>query len=255
MIIDVTNKESLILDNIIQTLSQIRLGGVPMAPLIIDSTSDTSIQVYFYSNAGMSNLLFTRDNSTHQELFTALQNKTSFAVPDEDINFTEDALSPYFCLSTYYTRIVVNGQTTQGTYNNRQNLLFKSVVVATKPDPVFSTNDDSAIIVPVSADEKPGKTNSHYSWILPAFDIYLQLTTPNLTGLSERVRVDTAFLATNVIRIALYKDANRGGNCTFFDSELNGTLVRQCNPLASGDMFFRGVIRVTTCYMASATTY
>ena len=248
MIVSPQNKESLILANIISTLSQLRLGGQPTAPLIISSLGDMTIDVYV--DAAYTTLLFSENTTDNAENFSTVGDKTLYAIPDAKMNYTDDSLSLKYCQPTYYVIITIDEYTIlKMTYNNRQNLLFKSVIVSTKKEPEFSTNDDSVIIVPVGSTEIP-YPSAYFSHVFPEFNCYLQLTTPNLTDLSELDRINTAYLSQNIIRLALSKDTSRGKSCTFYDSAIDGTLVGSCDILPSTGMFFRGCVNVKCCYMS-----
>ena len=252
MIISAANKDSLILTNIVDTLAQIRIGGVAMVPLVLEGTGD--VDLTFYVDAEKTTTLFTDSSTDHPERFTVNGTKTIYTPPDEEINYTQDALSALYSQKTYYVSAVVGTSTINTTYANSKNMLFRSVIVASKKNPDFSTADNTAIIVPQPAKEVPNPYAFH-STVQTAYDVYLQLTLPNLTNLSEESKVHTANLITNVIRLALYIDKYRGGNCCFLDKDVDGTLVESCEIMESSGMIFRGKVRVRTAYMSSTTTF
>ncbi len=253
MIISCTNHEQLILENIISTISQIRLGGQATAPLIIPSQD--SIQVDFYVDAAKTVLLFSENSTDNAANFVSSQDKTLYYPPDLKMNHTEDALSVNYSQPLYYVDVIVDEYTTiEMTYNNRQNMLFQSVIVSTKKDPSFTTNDNSAIIVPAGTEEIPHEF-MHFTNVIPQWDIYTQLTSPNLTDLSEMDKVNLGYQVTNILRLALYKDPYRKSICTFYDNQLIGTLVEQATVMPSTGMFFKGNNRVKCCYTANATSF
>ncbi len=245
MIISAQNTDQLILSNIVKTLKQVRLGGGACIPLIIQGQGDISVD--FYVDAAKTKLLFSDNSTDSPAQFTTSGTITKYVPEDIKMNYTNEALSDVFCQELYYVTVTLNGEEVNQTYRNEDNLLF-NVIVSTKPNPQFSTNDDTAIIVPVSSVEEP-RQNMYISYIFQEFDVYLQLTAPNLTDLSELERVNTGYLATNILRRALYFDPTRGHLACFYNKDLDGTSVQECKSMSSSGLYFQGCARVKTVYM------
>ncbi len=255
MIISAINKSSAILQNLVDTLSQIRVGGQAVRPLVIDRKDYSLINVAFYVDKEKTELLFQENTTDFPDSFVASQNKTLYSPSDVKLNFTQNALSALFAQKLYYVTITIDSTTVINTsYDNSKNLMFTDVIISTQKNPVFNTDSDTAIIVPTQEDERPAKEAFH-SLVIPNYDIYLQITAPNLTNLSEKDRIDMANKATSIMRLALYKDPNRDGNCTFYDQNLDGTYVGRVEVMPTSGKFFNGVCRVQCCYMAANTVW
>ena len=131
---------------------------------------------------------------------------------------------------------------------------FEQVIVATKKNPPFAQNANQAIVVPAGEKTANSETNDTIQYTLADFDVYVQLNALNWGNLSELERVQRGNEVENEIKTALYADKSRGGVCTFYDRDLNGTQVEKMQLLESGTTL-KGVCRVKCCYMAVEYQY
>src|SRR5690242_16648151 len=218
MIVSATSKQSAILTDIKTTLAQVKQGGKPNLKLVLDHTAEDSeytpgCTVDFYIDADRTHLLFSENSINDADHFTLSAGRTLYTPPDEQLNFSprvsDQYAQPLYYVTATFSDAVVKNQ----TYRNVDNLLFQSVIVSTKRNPDFSTNDNTCIIVPTGETVKavPGSAvddgdfGGRYdlSYALPTFELYLQVNVFDWENLSEENRVGQLTSINNMIRNAL----------------------------------------------------
>jgi hypothetical protein len=254
MIISAINRDQAVLDNIVSTLSQMRQGGTPLKPLVMDYTA-ASVTVSFYVDAAKTILLFSDDSTSHPTRFNAVAGRIIYTPQDESINFAPTPISDRYCLALYYVTATFSDATVKTyTYNNSANLVFQSVVVSSKDNPNFSTNDNSVVVIPKGQKEEGSEASDDYRFILPEYKLILQLVVYDWTNLSEAARLAKANEVNNLIRNALYADRYRGGNSALYDHDLDGTYVSKIELLPSKNTM-KAALTVRCAFLATSTTY
>jgi hypothetical protein len=254
VIVSPINRESAILRNIVDTLKQIKVGGKRNNPVVVEGDV---LAISFFVDEARAQLLFADNHDDHPERFITEGRRTLYYPQDEELNFAPK-LSSTFAQPLYWvTASRGNGSDTDDVklvYRNVDNLLFQSVIVASKGNPSFATNENTAIVVPAPEKADVTPANDDRVYVTTAYDIYLQLLVFNWQDLSEHQRMDQLFTAQNVIRDALFRDRYRDGNSTFLDRNVNGTWVGSIEPLPSEAML-KAVIRVQCPFLADSTSY
>jgi hypothetical protein len=289
MLITVTNnREANLLTNIRATLSQIKDATKANLPLVLQhsligggggigfSTLDDATYVAltdaqyvalssvsggavgctisFYVDQAKSILLFTEDSVTNPSSFATNLSRTIYTPPDAKINAstgisTTAAQELYYVTATFGDGIVINT-----TYRNADNLLFASVIVATKPNPQFSTNDNSCVIVCGEPQLRESKDSDDRGYVIVPYDLYLQLNVFDWSNLSEENRTLVRIKAENLIRLALYQDRYRNHNAALYSPDIQGTGIGRIKPLESKAVL-QACIKVQCAYMTESQNY
>ncbi|MDF2434498.1 MAG: hypothetical protein JWP44_4129 [Mucilaginibacter sp.] len=251
MLVSAFSRDNLILTNIIQTLQQMKQSGVANKPLVMPHTA-TSVTVSFYTDQQRSSLLFTDTSVANPSRFT-VQGTGTFYVPPDSLLNAASGLSTTLAQATYYVTATFSDAVVQTlAYRNAANLVFQQVIVASKENPSFTGTENTAIIVPGKVDTQVRPTNTEVIYNIPNFNLYVQLNVYDWTNLSEQNRLVQYQVYGNLIRNALYTDAYRNGNATFWTKNINGTNVDSLKPLPSKDLM-RGIIKVQCAYQAFGT--
>lgn len=260
MIISAENKEQAILTNVRLTLEQIKQGGKANQKLVLEHISIVDDEylpnctVDYYIDSERTQLLFSEDTDANPDSFSTQGTRTLHTPPDEKINFAQ-GLSNQFAQALYYvTATFSDGEVIEQTYRNIDNLMFQSVIVTTKANAKFITNDNSVMIYPRSESISNYAANDDLTFATFPMDLYINLNVFNWEKLSEENRWIEGQNVTNIIRNALYADRYRDGNCTLLDKDLQGTNVGNITILPS-DAVLKGKIEVKTAFYVSPTTY
>ena len=251
MIVSAFSRDNAILQNIVQTLQQMKQGAVPNNRLALEHTA-SSCTVSFYIDEGRTHLLFTENTTANAGSFSTEGTRTYYTPPDQKLNFAP-TISSVFAQPFYYvTAAFSDSVTLSPVYRNIDNLVFQQVVVSSKDKPEFTTSDNTAIVVAKGFKQEIRQNNDTIQYVLPLYDIYVQLNVFNWAGLSELQRVSQGQVVDNLIRNALYADPTRGSNCTFWSKDLYGTNVDSLRLLPS-DAMLKAVIRVHCAYQTAGT--
>ncbi len=221
---------------------------------LLPDTSTIGCTISFYVDAAMSILLLTEDTLNNPSSFSTNLSRTLYTPPDSKMNassgISTTAAQPlYYYIATFSDSTVLTG-----TYANSKNLLFASVIVATKPNPQFSTNDNSCVIVPGDPMLHESKEADDRGYVVVPYDLFLQLNVFDWTNLSEENRTIVRIQAENLIRLALYQDRYRNHNAALYSPDIQGTGVGRIRPLDS-QALLKACIKVQCAYMTESTNY
>lgn len=260
MIQSATNKEIAIVTDIRKTLEQLKKGGVPNQKLVLEYINTHANEyspdclVEFYVDADRSQLLFVEDTDSNAANFSTQGTRTLYQPPDEKINFSAGISEQYAQPLYYVTAIFADGKEINTTYRNVDNLVFQSVIVTTKANAKFSTNDNTCMIYPRTESIDNMQQNDDLAYALFPMDLYIQLNVFDWEKLSEENRWAAGQSAANLIRNALYQDRYRNVNCTFYNKDLRGTSVGNCTILPS-DAVLKVKVEVKCAFYVSSSTY
>lgn len=279
MLLTSTNRNTAILQNIVQTLEQIKISGRTNQPVLIatynssalpldgfifldtaefndlddfefndlDTSDSVTYTVSFYVDAARTSLIFTDTSSASPDKFQTISGRVFYSPADVGLN-DNASVSTTKSQSTYYLTVTSTaGLNVLTTYDNSQNLLFRNAIVTSKPNPKFTIDANQAIIHPIGEVQEMLPVSGLHGHIIASFDLYIQQIVPDWTKLSEQNRIQYQQQAANMIRNALYADRWRGGATTFVSADLRGTAVKMYKPLIS-DAVLKGVIRVDCAY-------
>ena len=285
MIVTSQNINTRVLSDIISTLGQMKISEQANRPLLIEQTQGlgnptlswetlttaqwetlTNVQfeqlgltgvVYsltFFTDSELTRPLFTDDSGTSPSRFSVQSGKV-FYTPDDSVLNNCPTVSNQFAQSVYYVQVTSTaGLSKVVPYRNADNLIFQSVIVSSKPNPKFTTNENMAIVVPVSEKEYTLPMSGSVVQVVASYDVYLALTIFNWATLSEQERISQGQQINNVVRNALYSDRYRNGTCTFRDRDLDGTYVAEIKVQPS-EAVLKGVVRVQCCWFVSTSGY
>lgn len=253
MIISAINRDAAITQDIVATLEQIKQGGKPNKPLVLNHASGDTCMVDFYVDVEKTIPLFTENSNDNPDSFGVSGGRTIYTPPDEKINFAP-AVSKTYSQPTYYVTAswgeydptVINL-----TYPNRDNLLFQSVLVTTDKNPSFTANQNTAILIAPTVRVVNTRANDDRAYVILEYELRVQMAQFQC-GFSDEDRVLDLMAVGNMIRNALYADRYRGGNCTLMDENLNGTFISPATPLPSTDLL-KGSMRIQCVFVAAST--
>jgi len=284
-LIQTQNLNTANLQNIISWLEQIKMSGqqnarLPLGPIpqldgsVFDLEDLTLLQlnevtvqeletlpfsvldctISFYTDAAKTNLAFTDSTAADEAAFTTVGVNRFYTPPDSLIN-NATSLSTTLCQPEYFvTATFEDGSVFNTTYNNSKNLMFQSVIVASKPNPQFATATNQAIIVPMGEKNERIKSSGDYDYQLCTFDVYAQLNISNWGGLSEVERITQQQQVVNAIRNTLYIDRYRDSNATFYNKDICGTWVGEMKPIKS-DALLKCMVQVKTASLVGSTDF
>jgi hypothetical protein len=280
MIVTAVNNNTAVLQNIISTLSQIKVSGQANAAIQIDNQTAgtdpalglvtlsldelvnlsvtelaglpvTGSDVYtinIYSDQARSNLIVTDNSTANPNHFVVDLTGRVFYVPSDTGLNDAATISTTASQPLYYLTVTSTaGLYAELAYNNADNLLFQSVIVSTTDKPTFTQNTNQIVIVPKGERQINMEVSGIHGHVIASFDVYVQQICFNWQNLSEQSRIQKQQQAANLIRNVLYLDRYRGATCTMLGAQLNGTLCKEFKPLAS-DAVLKGVMRVDCAY-------
>ena len=282
MLITPVNADNAILQNIKQTLEQIKLSTDLNQPLVVDHAvkdsedfetlstvefdalttgqfdelpiEDISLTVMFYADKEKNTLVFSDDSLTNPDRFILKGTKTLYTPPDSLMNTGTNLDSTCFLPLYYVTATFSDGITRNLTYRNVDNLLFQKVMVSTKKDPEFGTNDNVCVLVPGLQQLKNVKQSESRGYMIMPFDLYLQMDFMERKNLTEEALVIRANALANAIRLALYQDRYRNGYAVLFNEDIDGTYVGQATVQPS-KAYLRAKLCVKVARMVAPNTY
>lgn len=281
MIVNDLSKDALILQNILSTLRQTKPSGQANVPLVIDHVATcggdglntlsleeletetleelASIEidggaqctVVFYTDEARTDLFFTQNTTDNASNFTVSKGRTLYTPPDSLMNNAGNISTTMAQPIYWVTVIFCDGTVKKTAYRNVDNLLFQNVLVTSKPDPKFATNDNCCIVYPKGQRIEIRQTNAPIDYIILDYVLYLQLNIFGWKDLSESDRVIRGYSFNNLIRNALQSDTSRGGYCTFFNKDLNETYVGNID-LRQSEAVLKGSLKVQCCYQGAS---